>query len=303
VFNILNCLLNYCNFVRYVYTETIHDAKVKLAELQEKQSLKNQLRAEIEQAKIREENNEKSNKDFDTKIPRQRAINEDLEKKEKRLREDLVKLQADSEKSDLNLIEKNNELMELMEKAVSDQEIDSIVAVKESVKKQLEEQEQITIAGRQKIKENSRAIEHDQEITMKMETLLASISIDDGEMVARKKKVAALKVEVEALKATIAKLKHEIEATTQSLDTKTKTLSHVTTKLEEVKKSYIAKESEQRREIKDKENLLRKVVAQEAALASAKERLQAEIQYNFQVARNVIKHMSSPAFDEELRQL
>lgn len=294
----LNCLLNYCNFVRYTYSETIQDVKIKLKEREELRLTKHQLLTEIEQAKIKEENNVKSIRDLESKIPRQKAINEELEEKEKRLRQELSRIQTECEKSDLNLIEVKNELANIKTLAVSDQEIDSIIAAKESIEKQLEEQDQITFAGRQKLKENSRAIEEAQAITTKAESLLPLVNINVGEIKAKKKEVEDLKAEVKALKTNISKIQLEIDSTSQSLEMKNRNVTQLINKCDEVKRSYSAKEFEQKKELKDKENLYRKLSTQEAALASTNQRLLDENELLFKVTSNVIKHISSQIYDD-----
>lgn len=239
----------------------------------------------------------KSIKDLDARIPRQKSKNEELEEKEKRLREEFAKVQADCEKSDLSLIEVKNELANIKSFAVSEQEVDSIVSAKEAIEKQLEEQDQITFAGRQKLKENSRSIEEQRSITIKMEALHSSFDIDASDIKNKKMQVEDLKVEVNSFKSNISKLQLDIESLSQTVNMKNTNVTQLIKKRDEVKKIYGTKEAEQRKELKEKENLVRKLTTQEAALSSTNQRLREEQELLFKVASNVIKHISSQVFD------
>lgn len=258
---------------------------------------KHKLLTDIEQSKIKEENNVKSIRDLDAKIPRQKAKNEELEEKEKRLREDFTKVQADCEKSDLNLMEVKNELANVKNLAVSEQEMDSIISAKDAIEKQLEEQDQITFAGRQKLKENSHSIEEAQAITVKMEALCSSFNIDASDIKSKKKQVEDLKAETNNLKSNISKLTLDIESLSQTLTMKNANVTQLIKKRDTIKKTYGTKEAEQRKELKEMENLLRKLTTQEAALSSTNQRLRDEQELLFKVASNVIKHISSQIFD------
>jgi chromosome segregation ATPase len=302
VFNVLNCLLNYCAFVRHTYARTVLDLKGKLRERDELRMVKHQLLTDIEQAKIKEENNVKSIRDLDAKIPRQKSKIEELEEKEKRLREEITRIQAESEKSDLNLMEMKNELANIKSLAVSEVEMDSIISAKEVIEKQLEEQDQITFAGRQKLKENSHSIEEAQAITSNMETLHASFNIDASDIKTKKKEVEELKVEVNSFKSNISQLKIDIESLSQTLDMKNNNVTKLIKKRDEIKKSYTTKEAEQRKELKEKENLLRKLTMKEAALSATNQRLRDEQDLLFKVASNVIKHISNQIFEDNRHQ-
>lgn len=261
--------------------------------------MKNQLLTDIEQSNIKEENNIKSIRELEAKIPRQNAKNQELEEKEKRLGEELTKIQVECEKSELNLLEVKNELTNISSFAVSDQEIKSIINAKELVEKQLEEQDQITFACRQKLKENSHAIEEARAITAKMEILHTSFNIDASDIKIKKKEVEDLKVETNSLKANISTVQDEINSISQSLEVKKNNVTQLINKRDEVKKTYGKKEAQQRKELNVKESLMRKLAAQEADLSSLNQRLRDEQELLFKVASNVIKHISCKIFDDE----
>lgn len=264
--------------------------------------IKHQLLTNIEKSKIKKENDVKLIRDFDTKIPRQRIINEELEAKEKRLRQELNKIHVECEKSDVDLIGAKNELENTKNLIVSDLEIDNILFAGEQTEKQLEEQDQISIAVRQKLKENAHGIEKAQEITTKMEALLSLFSIDADEMKNKNKEVEDLKTEINIFKYKISKIHLEIETLSQSIEMKNKNVTHIIQERNEIKKSYSAKEAEQKRKLKEKENILRRLVITEASLATANQRLRDEQELIFKVASNVIKHISINMFDKDPQQ-
>ena len=302
VFNVLNCLLNYCNFVRYTYAETIQDLKITLQDRDDFRMIKHQLLTNIEKAKIKKENDIKLIRDFDTKIPRQRTINEELENKEKRLRQELNKIHVECEKSDVDLIGAKTELENMKNLIVSDQEIDNILSAREQTEKQLEEQDQFSIAVRQRLKENAHGIEKAQEITTIMDSLLSSFRIDAGEMKNKNKEVEDLKTEINILKSKISRIQLEIETLSQSIEMKNKNITHIILKRDEIKKSYSLKGAEKKKELIEKENFLRRLVITEASLATANQRLRDEQQLLFKVASNVIKHISIKMFDKNSQQ-
>lgn len=260
---------------------------------------KNQLRQEIENVKIKEENNIKAIKDLDSKIPRQKTKISELEEKKQKVKDELVKVQAQCEKSDLNLIEMKNELTNIKTLAVSEHEMKSIVSAKETIEKQLEEQEQISIAGRQKLKEHSRLIEEAHAITVKMETIQSSFKIDAGDMKTKKKAVENLNAEVSSLKSNIAKFQSEIESLSQSLEIKNKSVAELLKKRDDLKTQFGQRNAEQTKELKEMKNLLRKLTIQEAALSSENQRITNDFQQIYKVASSVIKHISNQVFAKQ----
>lgn len=264
--------------------------------------IKHQLLTNIEKAKIKKENDIKLIRDFSSKIPRQKTINEELETKETRLRKELNKIHVECEKSDVDLIGAKNELEIMRNLIVSDQEIDNILSAREQTEKHLEEQDQFSIAVRQRLKENAHGIEKAQEITTKMESLLSSFSIDAGEMKNKNKEVEDLKTEINIFQSKISKIQLEIETLSQSIEMKNKNVTHIILKRNEIKKSYSVKEAKQNKELKEKENFLRRLVITEASLATVNQRLHDEQQLLFKVASNVIKHISIKMFDKNPQQ-
>lgn len=264
---------------------------------------KNQLRKNIEEAKIKEENNIHDIRDLEEKIPKRNAKMVELEEKEKSLKSELLKIQEDFDLAEMQLLETKNELENAKTMAVSDQEVESIIHAKEVIEKQLEEQDQITAAGRQKLKENSRAIEEANAITTKMEALHSSFNMDAGDTKTKNKQVENLQIEINSLKAKISKNRLDLESITQNLQMKSDSLAKFIEKRDEIKKSFSAKEAEQRKELKEKENQLRKLRSKETALAATHQRLKDEQQLVFKLASNAIKHISNNLFEDKSQSL
>lgn len=292
-------MLNYCVFIRHTYNTTIGVLKDQIAERDELRSIKNQLRKEIEESKIREENNIKGIKEYDSKIPRQRAKLAELQENSMNLRNEMSRLEIDTEKMEMRLIETKNELCSIKTISMTDQEMESIVSAKETIEKQLEEQDQITFAGRQKLKENAHAIDEALVVTTKMEALQSSFSnIDASGIKSQKTQVENLELEVNALKSSISENSATVKQLSQSLEFKQKSLAQLNKKRDKVHSSYANKNAEQKKEMREKENMSRKLSIQELTLASTNQRLSKEQDLTFKLASNVLKHISNTIFKD-----
>lgn len=294
----LSVLLNYTFFVDLKYKEAVLDLKDKLIEVEALKSEKYELRKHIEEMMIKEENNVKDVRSLEAKIPRQMAKVSEMEVKEKALKIEATRIEAEIEKFEMNFIEIRSEVENLKSLAVTDQEVESILASKGSIAKQLEEQDQITIAGRQKLEQNSQSIEQALAITNKMEALFASTDIDADEIKYKKEQLDKIKAEVNVMQSNIVKIQGNIEAYTQKLQLKTGSVKQLIKKRDAVKNADNSHDTEQRKEMKELENLLRKLSAHEAALAATHQRLKDEQQLLYKFATNVIKHISTKNFEE-----
>lgn len=286
---------NYCVFVRLTYTNTIADLKDQITERDELRSIKNQLRKEIEETKIKEENNIKAIKDFDSKIPRQKAKLAEIQEKEAVLRNEIMRIEIESEKEDMKLAETKNDIITLGTMVVTDQEMESIVSAKEEIEQQLEEQDQITSAGRQKLKENSHCIDEALAVTTRMEALQSKFTSTDASSVKMKKKqVESLQLEVDALESSISQNSSEVEQLSCSLKFKEKNLTKLNKKLDETKQSYNEKGVEHKKLLKEQENLSRKLSTQEIELAKTHQQIRQDYETHFNLATNIIKLISDP---------
>lgn len=288
--------------MRQVHVSTIGDLKVKLQLRDELRTTKHKLQTEIEEAKIREKNNLIDIKELNKKIPKETAKIAHLKTKESEARAELKKIQEESERSDMALQKLQNDLGNIKVLQVSQEEIDSIIRSKESIEKQVEEQEEITAARRQQLTETAHEIEEVRAITGKIEAIYSTFILDVEDLKNKKKQVEALKVQIiHALKENIAKNKTDIELIKKGVELKTSNVVQLTKKLDDIKKSYYEKQAQYKKELKQKENLLRKLTTQQLALSATCDRLAENQQVVFQIASNAIKHVSRPMFNDTIK--
>lgn len=297
--NIIKYLLNYVVFVRHTYKRTVYAVKEKLEERNDLLTTKNKLRKDIEESKIREDNNAKSMKSMDSKIIRQKTKISQLETKEKSLKNEVAKIQGDTERLDMKLNECRSEVENIKSLVVNDQEIASIMASKATVEKQLEEQAHITAAGRQKFVENSHAIEKAAAITSKMENLLSNLSVDTENIKIKMKQVEELSSELVTNENETKSLEFEITACTQTLEAKHQSMKQLN---KEVKSTEASKKSEvtkRKKVLKEKQNILRKLSVKEAELGTVNQNLVEKQKLLYQLASNAIKHMATSVDEQE----
>lgn len=299
VFAILRYLLNYYVFVRHTYDSTIAELKGQVQERDQLQTYKNHLRKETEEAKIAEVNNIKAIKELDTIIPQKKSKIAELLEKEKMLKNEIEKLQEEFDRSEMKLLELKNEIASVKNEEVSDQEIESIFEAKESVDSQLDEQDQIVFASRQKLHENSGNIDEALAITAKMENLKTAYDMDSQLMKTKKALVDSLMNEVSSLKANISKTRMEIDSLSHSLKVREKTFDKISSNRDEVKQTYAKKEVEQKKLLHQKAKLHKKLTSQELSLAAKKQKHADEQELLYKVASNVIKQISRKVFDDD----
>lgn len=292
-------MLNYVVFVRHTYKRTVLAVKEKLEERNDLLTAKNKLRKDIEEVKIREDNNVKSAKNLDSKIIRQKTKISQLESKEKALKNEAIKLQGNTERIDVKLAECRNEVENIKSCVVSDQEIASIMASKASVEKQLEEQAHITAAGRQKFVENSHAIEQSEAVTTKMEKLLTGLAVDSEKIKIKMKQVAEHGSELKSCQNETKSLNFEIAACAQTLEAKKQTVSQLSEELKGTESKKKRKAYKQKKVLKEKQNILRQLSVKEAALGAVSQSLVEKQKLLYQLANNAMKHMSVDFCDQE----
>lgn len=258
------------------------------------------MRKNIEEAKIKEENNIKSIKDLDAKFPRQKKKIAELEEKVKSLSNEVNQIDSECQKYDVKLMEVKSELAQAETLAMSEQEIDGIVSAKKMVERELEEQDQITSHGRQKFKETSHAIEEGIKITTKMEALHTSFSnIKTADKKTKTKQLDDLKIEVIRLQSDKSRDVAEIEDLAKKTQFKEANIEEFTKKQTEIERSYRQEDKEQKKEIKQKKNTLRKLSSQESALATANQQLLDKQALTFTLAANVLKIISTQTFADD----
>lgn len=299
-FSVLNYLHNYCVFARHTYSSTILDLKEKLHERDQLKTSRRKLRKELEEAKIEEENNTKAIKELDTKIPRQKEKFAESSETVIKMKNEILRLAEELEQSEMQLLETKNELDSAQTLAVSDEEIQSIINSKENVEKQLENQEQIAASSRQKLQDNSRAIKEAMEITEKMEAVLAPFeAINTGEIMTGKKHLEELNNDVTHLKSSMTQNRTQYSQLTQTLEFKKNAIAQIQKRHEDIRKRHNGKETAYKKELKEKKNLQRKLVTQEAALNATYRRLLDERERTFKVTSNVIKQISRNLFEDD----
>lgn len=291
-------MLNYAVFVRHTYANTILDTKRKLDERKELLAEKNQLRKEIEERKIKEENNIKMIKSLDAKIPLQKAHVAKLEAKEKALKNEMSGLEEESEKIEMKLAEYRNDVENEKCMEVSEQEVEKILSAKADVERQLLEQDQITAAGRMKFIENNNAVDSASTITAKMEDFFNNINIIADDLRELMSEAENIKTERANAEQEMKKISSELQTCSQVKESKQKVLADLSDQKKAGDVSETRTVGNRKKKLKEKQNILRKLVDEEAELSATNQRLQDEQQLLYNIASNVIKHMSAN-FEEE----
>lgn len=273
--------------------------KEQLEERNDLLTTKNKLRKDIEEARIREDNNVKSMKSMDSKIIRKKTKISQLEAKEKSLKNEAAKIQDETERVDMKLTECRSEVENVKSLIVNDQEVASIMASKANVEKQLEEQAHITAAGRHKFKENSHAIEKAAAITSKMENLFSNLSVDTEKIKIKMKQVEELSSELVTTENDTKSLDFEITACAQTLEAKQHSIKELTNEVKCTEASKKSEVTKRKKVFKETRNILRKLSVKEAELASKSQNLSEKQKLLYQLASNAIKHMSANIYEQE----
>ena len=297
---VLNYLLNYCVFIRHTYSSTIGSLKVKMNERDELRTTRNNIRKELEETKIKEENNIKMIKELDNKLPRQRDKNVESKEELNNLRNEIAKLKEEFEKLEMDLIELKNELEKAKTLTVSDEEVQSIISTKEAVEKELEEQNQFTSINRQKLQDNSRAIKEASEITSMMDQVLVRLSgFDISEVKDLRKRIDQLKIDLAKLKSGVAQKKTQHEHKSHIMESKKNSIAYHRNKLADLKIQQSAKETALKKALKEKKNLHRKLSPEEAALSVTYKQLIEDRDRAYRLTANVMKQICSNLFEDD----
>lgn len=238
-------------------------------------------------------------KDMDSKIIRRKTKISQLETKEKSLKNEAAKIQGDGERLDMNLTECRSEIENIKSLVVNDQEIASIMASKASIEKQLEEQEHITAAGRQKFVENSHAIEKAAAVTSKMESLLNNLNVDTDKIKIKMKQLEELSSELVTNENEAKSLDFEIAACTQTLEAKHQVLQQLNEELKTTEASKKDEVIQRKKVLKEKQNILRKLSVKEAELGTVSHDLVEKQKVLYQLATSAIKHMGANLHEQE----
>jgi len=256
-------------------------------------TIKNKMRKDIEEAKIKEENYIKTIKRLEVELPRQKAQLIELDEEEKHYRNIMKQLLEQMDVIEMKSLELRNEIADVNNFLVSDQEADSIQSAKESVENQLEEQETIIASLRKKLKEYSLAIGTLESDTMKMEALYDASNVDTNAIRAKKKSLETIQKEISKLKLSLEEVSAEIESTTQAIAVKTRNNEQLKLHIKETIKSLKSQESKQKKTLKEKENVLTKLMEDEATCIESGRKLADERDFLVEYATEILQKMST----------
>lgn len=280
-----------------MYRETIMECATKVTERDQLRTEKNQLRKNIEDVKIKEESCVKTLRELESKIPQQKSTVASLQEEEDRLKKVITLYEQRMEKKDMKLIEIKEEITKYNDTIVTAQEAEAILASRENVEKQLEEQEEIILAGRQKLKENSLAIEKMQSITSTMEHIYTSFSFDTSDFKNMKKNLDKIESNVSMLKNNIIQYESEIESLTQGLKMKRANIIKLQERKDEIEATIGEKDKIYINKLKEQRTILRVLERQEDELLLTKQRIKDELDILYKISSNVIKQMSESFYD------
>ncbi|KAL7041475.1 hypothetical protein ACKWTF_000794 [Chironomus riparius] len=297
VFNTLRYLLNYTFFVNMMYSSNIVECAKKVVERDNLRTIKNQLRKDIEQAKIEEENCVKQYRDLEKRIPQQNSTIATLQEKEERLKQEIQRIEQDIEKTDMILLELNSRKSGLTENIVNDQEAETIYATRESVERQLCEQEDFILAGRQKLKEHSSTIERLRTITNEMKNIHSEFVFDTSDLKELRKNKINSEGNLNSLKISISQSTAEIESLTQNIKIKQENIIKLNKKKDEIEATIGSKDKENLQILKQQASSLRKLAIKEDELLDIKIRIKHEFELLYKFSSNVIKQMCTSFYD------
>lgn len=280
-----------------MYSSNIVECAKKVEERDNLRTIKNQMRKDIEQAKIEEENCVKQYRELDKRIPQQNSTIATLQEKEERLKQEIQRIEQEIEKTDMILLELKSRKSALTENIVNDQEAETIYATKESVERQLCEQEDFILAGRQKLKENSCTVERLRSITNKMESIYSEFVFDTSDMKVLRKNMINSEGNLNSLKLSISQITAEIESLTQNIKIKKDNIVKVNKKKDEIEATVGSKDQENLQILKQQASNLRKLAIKEEELLDIKQRIKDEFELLYKISSNVIKQMCTSFYD------
>ncbi|KAG5674952.1 hypothetical protein PVAND_004896 [Polypedilum vanderplanki] len=294
----LKYLMNFVFFYNQFYSNTISKCAQELSERNELQSRKNHIRKEIEQAKITEEKVVKTLRELDKTVPQQKSTVAILQENEERLKLEVNKIEEEIEKCDLKIAENKTQIITINESIVPEEEAKSILLSREKVMQQLEEQEDIITACRQKLKENSASIEVANSLVLKMEAILSQYNVDTTVTENMKKKLENLESNVNQLKRNIANMSSEKQSLTQQIQFKKDNIAKLIKQREEVEKTIGNEDKANVQILKQLTLELRDLSARENEMVEKENTVKEEMNLIFKVGSNVFKQMNESIYED-----
>lgn len=280
-----------------MYSNNIVECAKKVEECDNLRTIKNQLRKDIEQAKIEEENCVKQYRDLEKRIPQQNSTIAKLQEKEEKLKKEIQQIEQDIEKADMVLLELKSRKSALTENIVNDKEAETIYATKELVEHQLFEQEDFILAGRQKLKENSSTVEKLRSVTNKMENIYSEFVFDTSDIKVLRKDLIHSEGNLNGLLNSISQITSEIESLSQKIKIKKDNIVKLEKTKDEIEATIGSKDKENLLTIKQQASVLHKITIKEKELLSKMQRIKDEMDLIYKFSTNVMKQMSTPFHD------
>ncbi|CAO1354944.1 unnamed protein product [Diamesa hyperborea] len=230
------------------------------------------LKKNMEDVKIREENFKKNIKDIQSNIPKLKSQLDEIEDKEKRLRQELKATNEEIGKYEMAILEIRNEISDLGVLLVSDKEASSIIEAKDHIEKQLEEQEQIILAARRKLTENSNTIEELKITTKKMDSIHVSFEMDPNELKLNRQTHDDLLEQITTMNTIYDKNSTELNTLISNLELKTINVVQLRKNLKQIKQKYKKQDNIQKKQLKEKGKVLRSLENQELSATEDRNR-------------------------------
>jgi outer membrane murein-binding lipoprotein Lpp len=293
VLNVLRSILNYNAYVQHTYNATIQKAKERLKERDELLMIRNQLRSEIESEKIKEGNISSHIKELEAKIPQQKTKIADLQEKEKALKSEINRNNEEREKCETKVSELISHLEELKASTISDEEVKSIEIAQQQIEEQRREQHEISNSARQKLVEDTCNIEKTTTLIKNLESILPNDRVDVKSFKTLNEEIQDLKSEINLLHQNHAKVQAELTSIKQHAKTKNKLYEDESKQLDEKQNHFKTILTQQKKEIKDKKNELKKLKTISANQRLTNARLRKEQTTLYQINQDLIKHISN----------
>lgn len=291
VVKVMHQMMCYLAFVQVTFN-SINQCHKKVQQRNQLQTQKNHLRKKIEEAKIYNELNWKQIKDTEKKIPEHLAKVDTLVERENRLKKDILSIQQEMEACNMNVEELKAQAARFRENIVNDAEANSILTTRDQVQSLLAEQEEIVVAGRQKLSENSASIEKVQSITNKMEQIIASGHFDTTELKEMKEKFDILEANVSKLVDSSNQNSVQIAALTKTIDQKKENIAKLLLQKNEAETTYYNLTRGNSNVIRQKNSILKELSTKEDILFNTKIAIKDEFDLLYTMAANIIKQMS-----------
>lgn len=275
-----------------MYQNTVLDAARKVEERGVLLTTKNQLRKDIENAKIDEENSIKQLRDFEKRIPQQNSTIAALQEKEEKLLKEIQKIEQEIEQTDMALLELKSQKSAIAANVVCEQEAEAILSSRETVLKQLNDEEDYIDAVRQKLMENSASVEKIRSMNNKMEAMQLNYEIDTRELKELRKDVTSRELNLSTLKDNLSQLNAGIESLTQNIKLKRENIAKLNHQKDELEASVGSKDKMNLQVLKQQVAKLHELSLKEDELLTVKQRIKDEMKLLYTIVSNVTKEMS-----------